>query len=81
MFENRPFRPGCIAAIAERAMERKTGARGLRSILEEVLLDTMYDIPSQDSVSKVVIDASVILGENDPIMVYTQDQRAVSAGS
>ena len=75
------FRQDALLAIAERAMERKTGARGLRSILEEVLLDTMYDIPSQDSVSKVVIDASVILGENDPIMVYTQDQRAVSAGS
>jgi ATP-dependent Clp protease ATP-binding subunit ClpX len=51
-------------------MERKTGARGLRSILESVLLDTMYNIPSMDNVSKVVIDASVIKGDSEPLLVY-----------
>ncbi len=56
--------------IAERALERKTGARGLRSILENVLLDTMYDLPSVKNVQKVVIDAAVIRGESDPLVVY-----------
>ena len=59
-----------MKAIAARATERKTGARGLRSILESVLLETMYSIPSQEGVSKVVIDASVINGESDPLVVY-----------
>jgi ATP-dependent Clp protease ATP-binding subunit ClpX len=54
------FREDALRAVAEKAMERKTGARGLRSIMEQVLLDTMYDIPSRDDVSKVVIDESVI---------------------
>jgi ATP-dependent Clp protease ATP-binding subunit ClpX len=56
-------------------MERKTGARGLRSIIENVLLDTMFDLPSLDNVSKVVIDESVIAGENSPILIY-EDQNA-----
>ncbi len=64
------FREDGLRAIAERAMERKTGARGLRSILESVLLETMYNIPSADNVSKVVIDASVIKGESEPLLVY-----------
>jgi len=51
-------------------MERKTGARGLRTILESLLLDTMYELPSQDGVSKVVIDESVVEGSNQPYMVY-----------
>ena len=55
-------------------MERKTGARGLRSILESVLLDTMYDIPSQNGVSKVMIDSSVITEESKPLIVYEETQ-------
>ena len=51
-------------------MERKTGARGLRSILESVLLETMYDLPSSDSVAKVVVDESVINGDNEPMLMY-----------
>ena len=54
------FREGALKKIAEKAMERKTGARGLRSILEQVLLDTMYDLPSLEEVSKVVIDEAVV---------------------
>lgn len=74
------FREDGLRAIAERGMERKTGARGLRSILESVLLETMYNIPSVDNVSKVVIDASVIKGESAPILVYknTEQPRKVA---
>ncbi len=64
------FREDALRAVAAKALERKTGARGLRSILENVLLDTMYDIPSEDNVQKVVIDESVITGESAPILVY-----------
>ena len=70
------FREDGLRAVAEKAMERKTGARGLRSILESVLLETMYEIPSSEGVSKVVIDESVIKGESAPIMVYeTQEHK------
>ncbi|MDE0177444.1 MAG: ATP-dependent Clp protease ATP-binding subunit ClpX, partial [Gammaproteobacteria bacterium] len=64
------FRDDALRAVAKKAMERKTGARGLRSILESVLLDTMYDLPSSEGVAKVVVDESVIEGENDPMLVY-----------
>ena len=64
------FRPDALEAVAERAMERKTGARGLRSIMENVLLDTMYRIPSEENVAKVVVDESVIKGESEPLLVY-----------
>ncbi len=64
------FREDALLAIAERAMERKTGARGLRSILESVLLDSMYNIPSRNDVIKVVIDESVIRGDSEPLLVY-----------
>ncbi|SFD24297.1 ATP-dependent protease ATP-binding subunit ClpX [Pseudoalteromonas denitrificans] len=64
------FREDALIAIAERAMERKTGARGLRSIVEAVLLDIMYELPSMENVSKVVIDETVISGESDPILMY-----------
>ncbi len=64
------FRTDALRSIAKRALERKTGARGLRSILENVLLDTMYDIPSAEHVSKVVIDENVINGDAKPLMIY-----------
>ena len=64
------FRQDALCAVAKKAMERKTGARGLRSILEAVLLDTMYEIPSDSSISKVVIDASVINGSSEPLLIY-----------
>ena len=68
------LRKEALEAIAEKAIERKTGARGLRSILETVLLDTMYKIPSEDDVIKVVVDGSVINGENEPLLVYEQKE-------
>ena len=64
------FREDALRAIASRAQERKTGARGLRSIMETVLLDSMYNIPSMDKVSKVIIDAAVIQGESEPLLMY-----------
>ncbi len=74
------FREDALRSIARRAMERKTGARGLRTIMEKVLLDTMYDLPSMEDVSKVVIDESVIEGENDPYIIFDggDKQRAAS---
>jgi len=64
------FRDDALAAVAQKAMDRKTGARGLRSIMESVLLETMYKIPSEDGVVKVVVDEAVIKGESDPLLVY-----------
>ncbi|WP_459471461.1 ATP-dependent Clp protease ATP-binding subunit ClpX, partial [Erwinia amylovora] len=64
------FREEALKAIANKAMLRKTGARGLRSIVEGALLDTMYDLPSVDDVEKVVIDESVISGESQPLLIY-----------
>ncbi|MDH5432468.1 MAG: ATP-dependent Clp protease ATP-binding subunit ClpX [Gammaproteobacteria bacterium] len=75
---NLEFREDALKAVAQKAMERKTGARGLRSILEKVLLDTMYDLPSLESVSKVAIDAAVVDGESEPLLIYeNQDKKAV----
>jgi len=64
------LRDEALHAIAKKAMERKTGARGLRTILENILLDTMYELPSLEGVSKVVIDESVVEGSNEPYLVY-----------
>ena len=64
------FRDEALRAVAQKARERKTGARGLRSIMESVLLETMYRIPSMEKVSKVIIDAAVINGESEPLLVY-----------
>lgn len=64
------FRDEALTAIAKKAMARKTGARGLRSIVEDVLLDTMYELPSQNSVKKVIIDDAVIAGQAKPLLIY-----------
>jgi len=74
------FREEALRAVAKKAMERKTGARGLRSILEHVLLDIMYDLPSLENVAKVVVDEAVIGGETKPLIMYRGDkqQRAAS---
>ncbi|MFT5452457.1 MAG: ATP-dependent Clp protease ATP-binding subunit ClpX [Enterobacterales bacterium] len=64
------LRDDALAAIARKAMKRKTGARGLRSILEDVLLETMYSLPSQENVTKVAIDGAVIDGESEPLLIY-----------
>ena len=64
------FREDALRAVALKAMARKTGARGLRTILEQVLLDTMYDLPSLENVRKVVIDENVILGGAQPYLIF-----------
>jgi len=64
------FREDALHTIAKKAMDRKTGARGLRSIMEYVLLDTMYELPSMEEVRKVIVDESVINGDSDPILIY-----------
>lgn len=64
------FRPEALKRIASKALERKTGARGLRSILEGILLGTMYELPSLEGVTKVVVDEKVVQGESEPLLVY-----------
>ena len=71
------FRTDSLAEIANQAMERKTGARGLRSILESVLLNTMYEVPSDSTITKVVIDAGVIRGEIEPLLLYENSKTDV----
>lgn len=74
------FREPALKAIARRALARKTGARGLRSILEEILLDIMYDLPSLENVSKVVIDYNLVNDDIKPILIYS-DQPKVAKRS
>ncbi|NRA24623.1 MAG: AAA family ATPase, partial [Oleispira sp.] len=64
------FRETALKAVAGKAMERKIGARGLRSILEGILLNSMYEIPSEENVTKVVIDEGVINGDSEPLFIY-----------
>jgi ATP-dependent Clp protease ATP-binding subunit ClpX len=68
------FREDALRAAARKAMKRKTGARGLRTILESVLLDTMYELPSQEGVTKVVVDDSVVSGDARPYLIYRSEQ-------
>ncbi len=68
------FRDDALRAVAQRAMKRKTGARGLRTILENVLLDTMYDLPSSTTAKKVVVDEAVVEGETKPYVIYESDE-------
>ena len=67
------FRDDALRAVAAKAMERKTGARGLRTILERVLLDTMYDLPGRTHVERVVLDESVIAGESEPMLILAEE--------
>jgi ATP-dependent Clp protease ATP-binding subunit ClpX len=71
------IRPAAMNAIAKKALARKTGARGLRSILEHALLDVMYELPSQQNVAKVVVDENTITNGAKPLMIY-HDQPKVS---
>ncbi|GAB6141518.1 ATP-dependent Clp protease ATP-binding subunit ClpX [Methylosoma difficile] len=73
------FREESLGAIARKSMQRKTGARGLRTIVENILLNTMYELPSSEGISKVVVDESVINGHSDPILVYESEKKKVSS--
>jgi ATP-dependent Clp protease ATP-binding subunit ClpX len=75
------FREGALLAIADKALERKSGARGLRSILEKNLLDTMYELPSLKNATKVVVDESAIRGESNPLIIYENSDTSTSAAS
>jgi len=75
------FRPEALVAIAKKALARKMGARGLRAILENILLETMYDLPSAEGVNKVVIDESVVNNLSQPILIYEQDGMKSASGS
>ena len=68
------FREDALRAVAQRANERKTGARGLRTILESVLLDTMYELPNMTNASKVVVDEGVVTGETQPYVIYESEE-------
>lgn len=70
------FRESALSATAQKTVKRKTGARGLRSILENVLLESMYDLPSADgNISKIVVDAATINGESKPLMIYANTEK------
>jgi ATP-dependent Clp protease ATP-binding subunit ClpX len=71
------FRPGALQAIARKALQRKTGARGLRSIIEHALLDTMFELPTRQNVSKVVVDENCILSDGSPLLIYADTQKVV----
>jgi ATP-dependent Clp protease ATP-binding subunit ClpX len=73
------FLEPALDCVAEKAVERKTGARGLRSIVESVLLETMYELPSMDNAIKVVVDETVIKGESKPIIIYETPQEKVAS--
>ena len=70
------IREEALLEIAKKAIERKTGARGLRSIIENILMETMYKVPSEDALNKVVIDASVVKGESEPLLVYEKASKS-----
>jgi len=73
------FREEALREVAKKAMARKTGARGLRTILENILLDTMYDLPSLENVCKVVIDENVIRQESEPMFIYENEHKLASS--
>lgn len=73
------IRPNALRAIAEKCVEKKTGARGLRSILEKALLDIMYELPSLNHVEKVIVDESTIIGETKPIVIYSDNHEPQAA--
>jgi len=75
------FREEALSAIAKRALERKTGARGLRSIIEHALLDLMFELPSLQEVAKVVIDEKVISGEGQPLLIYSEASKEPKVAS
>jgi ATP-dependent Clp protease ATP-binding subunit ClpX len=72
------FREEALRAVARRAMQRKTGARGLRTVLETVLLDTMYELPSLRNVEKVIVDETAIEGQTPPYVVYRSDDNRLA---
>jgi ATP-dependent Clp protease ATP-binding subunit ClpX len=75
------FTDEALVAVAKKAIERKTGARGLRSILEAILLDTMFDLPSMDGVDEIMIDKDVVEGRKEPIRVFAKKGKESAGGA
>jgi ATP-dependent Clp protease ATP-binding subunit ClpX len=73
------FTDEALEAIAQRAIERKTGARGLRSIVESILLDTMFDLPTENNIAEVVVDKDVVDGRKEPVRVHKGDKAEAAA--
>jgi ATP-dependent Clp protease ATP-binding subunit ClpX len=73
------FTDDALVSVAKKAIERKTGARGLRSILEGILLDTMFDLPGMEGVTEIVIDADVVAGKKEPIRVIGLEKKKEEA--
>ena len=74
------FKENALKEIAQKAISKKTGARGLRSILENILLKTMYDLPSQDNIEEVIVDASAVKGQSQPIIVHSKTENKSKSG-
>ena len=70
------FTENAIRAIAEKAISHKTGARGLRSVLEEHMLDIMFDLPSQENIEEVVVNKEVIKNCKEPLIIYHKQKQA-----
>ena len=75
------FKEGALLEIAKKAINKKTGARGLRTILESLLLKTMFDLPSQENVEEIIIDQTVVTGKNEPIVVYSKNKNKTDKSS
>jgi len=75
------FREEALVAIAKKAIARKMGARGLRAIFENILLDTMYELPTLENVNKVVIDENVVSSSSQPILIYEQEEKKSKASA
>jgi len=75
------IREGALRAIARKALARKTGARGLRSILEQTLLDVMYDLPSLANLTRVIVDESTITHDGKPLLMFTESAKVASGKS
>ena len=74
------FKDSALKEIALKAIKKKTGARGLRSILENILLKTMYDLPSQDNIEEVIVDSSTVKGQSEPIIVHSKNDNNSKPG-
>ena len=76
-----PFSDEALVAIARKAIDRKTGARGLRSVIEGILLDTMFELPAMEGVSEVVISGEVVAGEASPLYIYAEKAKEEAAAT
>ncbi|MEC7667688.1 MAG: ATP-dependent Clp protease ATP-binding subunit ClpX, partial [Pseudomonadota bacterium] len=75
------FTDDALIAIAKKAIERKTGARGLRSILEDILLDTMFELPGLDDVDEVVVNEEAVTSDANPLMIYADQKKEPASAS